>query len=187
MQGVEFLGFAEDCTISGKVTMFGERLTDFLNGQHRFRLHKVEFQALEDGHTVAVDSVSIERADLLIVVGTGPRGAEDRRIPLEEARMQLSIGPYVVLGRLHIEPGSDPMDAVLQREPMVPLTAATVAYTMAGEIVARDIGTIIINRMMVDWIAPTGDEASVFPEASVRSPFSMNLRKDFTGVASLQG
>jgi hypothetical protein len=79
------------------------------------------------------------------------------------------------------------MDAVLQREPMVPLTAATVAYTMAGEIVVRDIGTIIINRMMVDWIAPTGDEASVFPDASVRSPFSMNLRKDFTGVASLQG
>jgi hypothetical protein len=187
MQGVDFQAFAEDCTISGRVTMFGERLTDFLNGQHRFRLHKVEFQALEDGHSVSVDSVSLERADLLIVVGTGPRGAEDRRIPLEETRMQLSVGPYVVLGRLHSEPGADPMDAVLQREPMVPLTEATVAYTMAGEVVARDLGTILVNRMLVDWIAPTGDEASVFPEASVRSPFSMTLRKDFTGAASMEG
>ncbi len=41
MQGVEFQGFAGDCTIAGQVTMFGERLTDFLNGQERFRLHHV--------------------------------------------------------------------------------------------------------------------------------------------------
>ena len=74
MQGVEFQGFAGDCTITGKITMFGERLTDFLNGQERFRLHKVEFQSLDDGHIVAQDSVSIVRNDLLAVVGTGPRG-----------------------------------------------------------------------------------------------------------------
>ena len=52
MQGVEFLAFAEDCTITAKVTMFGDRLTDFLNGQERFRLHQVAFESLEDGHVV---------------------------------------------------------------------------------------------------------------------------------------
>lgn len=185
MQGVDLLGFAGDCTIVGKITMFGDRLTDFLNGQERFRLHHCEFTSLEDGHVVPVDSVSVGREDILAVVGTGPRGSEKHRVRLEEQRMQLSIGPYVILGRLHIQPGTDPLTSVLQREPMIPLTHATIAYTCAGETVARDIDTIIVNRLLVEWITATAEEASIFPEAVVRSPFSMNLRKDFTGSAPL--
>lgn len=183
MQGVEFQGFAGDCTIAGQVTMFGERLTDFLNGQERFRLHHVEFTSLEDGHVVGLDSVSLERDELLAVVGTGPRGSEAQRVELEETRMQLAIGPYIVLGRLHTLPGVDPMRNVLQRETMVPLTEATIAYSVAGTTIARDVPTIIVNRHQVQWIAASADEASLFPDATVRSPYSMNLRKDFTGSA----
>ena len=185
MQGVEFQGFAGDCTISGRITMFGERLTDFLNGQERFRLHKVEFQALSDGHLVREDSVSVERDDLFAVVGTGPRGSQKQRVRLDETRMQLSIGPYIILGRLHTRPGLDPMQSVLQREPMIPLTSATVAYSVGTEIVARDVGTVIVNRLLVDWITPTGDEATMFPDVPIRSPFALNLKKDFTGSAPL--
>ncbi len=185
MQGVEFQGFSGDCTITGRITMFGERLTDFLNGQERFRLHKVEFTSLDDGHTVAQDSVSVERDDLLAVVGTGPRGNEKQRVELEEARMQLSIGPYIILGRLHIPPGQDPMRNVLRREPMVPFTGVTMAYSLGGTVVARDMRTIIINRHLVEWITATDEEAVLFPEATIRSPFSMNLRKDFTGPSTL--
>jgi hypothetical protein len=185
MQPVEFQGFAGDCTISGKITMFGERLTDFLNGQERFRLHKVEFQSLDDGRFVAEDSVSLLRDDLLAVVGTGPRGDEKQRVSLEEARMQLSIGPYIILGRLHIPPGQDPMRNVLQREPMIPFTGVTMAYSVAGSVVARDLETIIVNRHLVEWITEPGEDAVLFPEATVRSPFSMNLRKDFTGPSTL--
>ncbi len=185
MQGVEFQAFAGDCTIAGKLTMFGERLTDFLNGQERFRVHHVTFQSLDDGHTVTEDSVSLERDDLLAVVATGPRGSERQRVRLEEARMQLSIGPYVILGRLHLPPGQDPMKNVLQREPMIPLTSATIAYSVAGAVEARDVDTVIVNRLQVDWIAATADEASIFPDATLRSPYTMNLRKDFTGPATL--
>ena len=164
--------------------MFGDRLTDFLNGQERFRLHHCEFTSLDDGRVVPVDSVSVEREDLLAVVGTGPRGSEKQRIRLEEQRMQLAIGPYVILGRIHVPPGEDAMRNILQREPMIPLTGATLAYSRAGETVARDIDTVIVNRLQVEWITATGDEASLFPDATVRSPFTMNLRKDFTGSAA---
>lgn len=181
MQGVEFQGFSGDCTITGRITMFGERLTDFLNGQERFRLHKVQLQSLEDGHVVPLDSVSVEREDLLAVVGTGPRGDEKQRIRLSAARLQLSIGPYILLGRLHHRPGQDPMKNVLQREPMIPLTSVTMAYSVGGTVVARDVDTIIVNRLQVDWISATPDEALLFPDATVRSPFAMNLQKDFGG------
>ena len=185
MQGVDFQAFAGDCTIAGKLTMFGDRLTDFLNGQERFRVHHVTFQSLDDGHTVSQDSISLERDDLLAVVATGPRGSERQRVRLEEARLQLSIGPYVILGRLHLPAGQDPMKNVLQREPMIPLTSATIAYSVAGAVEARDVDTVIVNRLLVDWIAATAEEASIFPEATLRSPYTMNLRKDFTGPATL--
>ena len=66
--------------------------------------------------------------------------------------MQLSIGPYVILGRLHVPPGQDPMRNVLQREPMIPFTGVTMAYNVAGTVVARDVGTVIVNRHLVEWI-----------------------------------
>ena len=120
--------------------MFGDRLTDFLNGQDRFHIHKVIFESLDDGHLVAEDSVSITRDDLLAVIASGPRGSEAQRVELAETRMQLSIGPYLILGRVHTAPGADPVSSVMQREPMVPLTDATIAYDVAGNVVARDVG-----------------------------------------------
>jgi hypothetical protein len=179
MQPVEFFGFAADCTISGKVTMFGERLTDFLNGQERFRIHHVECESLEDGHTVAVDSISVERTDLLAVMASGPRGSEKQRVSLETNRLQVCIGPYLILGRLHSKPGTDAVASVLQRDPMIPFTSATIAYEVAGSIVARDVNTLIVNRNLVDWISPTTETATLFPNMPVRSPFASRLHAGY--------
>ncbi|MEO8438081.1 MAG: hypothetical protein ABI562_06440 [Chloroflexota bacterium] len=181
MQPIAFQAFAGDCTITGKMTMFGERLTDFLNGQERFRVHHVELESLEDGHKVAIDSISLERADLLAVIATGPRGAEKQRVELQVNRLQVSVGPYLILGRLHTKPGTDAMSSVLRRESMVPLTNVTIAYEQAGTFVSRDVGAIIVNRTLVEWITPTTDAKTLFPEVTVRSPFSQRMLKDFTG------
>jgi hypothetical protein len=187
MQPIDFAAFAGDCTISGKMTMFGERLTDFLNGQERFRVHHLECQSLDDGHTVDLDSLSLERNDLLAVVASGPRGSEKQRLTLRTNRLQVSIGPYLILGQVHAEPGVDPLASVLKREPMIPLTHATIAYEAAGTFMVRDISTIIVNRLLVDWISPTTDAATIFPEASVRSPFVAGLTKRMDGTSDLVG
>lgn len=181
MQPIDFVGFAGDCTITGKLTMFGDRLTDFLNGQERFRVHHLEFESLEDGHRVALDSLSLERDDLMAVVATGPRGSEKQRVSLQVNRMQVSIGPYLILGRLHAKAGSDAVASVLKRDPMIPFTNATIAYEVAGSIVARDVPTIIVNRLLVDGISATTEAASLFPDVPIRSPFAARLVKDFTG------
>ena len=182
MQPIEFIGFAGDCTIAGKLTMFGDRLSDFLNGQERFLVHHLEFESLQDGHRVALDSVSLERDDLLAVVATGPRGLEKQRVSRQTNRLQMSLGPYLILGRIHSQPGSDAVGSVLTREPMIPLTDATIAYEVAGALVARDVAAIIVNRMLLDWITPSSEAASLFPDVPIRSPFSARLAKDFTGT-----
>ena len=68
---------------------------------------------------------------------------------------------------------------------MIPLTNATIAYEQAGVIVARDVQTIIVNRMQVDWITPTSDAATIFPDTEIRSPYTAKLLKDFTGGVDL--
>ena len=96
--------------------------------------------------------------------------------------MQLSIGPYIILGRLHTTPGQDHA-GVLQRDPMIPLTSATIAYEVAGAIIARDVDTVIVNRLLVDWISATADEATMFPDAPVRSPFTHQPDQGLHGLA----
>ena len=66
--------------------------------------------------------MSVARDDLFAVVATGPRGAEKQRVELQTNRLQMSIGPYIILGRLHTKPGTDAMASVMKREPMIPLT-----------------------------------------------------------------
>jgi hypothetical protein len=187
MRPIDFAAYAGDCTITGKMTMFGDRLTDFLNGQDRFRVHHLECQSLDDGHTVELDSLSVERNDLLAVVASGPRGSEKQRLALRANRLQVSIGPYLILGQVHAPRGVDALASVLKREPMIPLTHATIAYETAGTFIVRDIPTLIVNRLLVDWISPTTEAATLFPEASVRSPFVAGLTKRIDGSSDLVG
>ena len=79
------------------------------------------------------------------------------------------------------------MASVLQRDPMIPFTNATIAYEVAGTIVARDIGTVIVNRLLVDWISPTTESASLFPDAgplAIRVAASHRLRPQHRTVAA---
>ena len=46
-----------------------------------------------------------------------------------------------------------------------------------GETIARDVGTVIVNCLQVEWITATADEASLFPEATVSAPCSMSTEK----------
>ena len=84
-----FVGFADDCTITGQVTMFGERLTDFLNGQERFRLHHVECESLATATRSPSTACRSSGPTCSCVVATGPRGSEKQRVSLQTARLQV--------------------------------------------------------------------------------------------------
>ena len=69
------------------------------------------------------------------------------------------------------------MEAVKSRD------GTPIAFEQAGSVVARDVPTIIVNRVLVDWISPTTDAATVFPETEVRSPFAGQIM-GFLAVAT---
>ena len=177
--GIEFAGYAGDCRIFGRVASLGERLTDLLNAGDRITVRDVRLESLEDGHVVTAPDLLLELSDLHAVVGHGPRGMRDQRIRTAEHRLRLGVGPYLILGDLHTPPDKDPIGDVLKRPSMVPLTNATIAYQLAGRQEAEDIGTIIVNRLLTEWIAPVADEhAEAFPGVRVRQ-FRL---KDMSGL-----
>jgi len=175
--GIEFAGYAGDCRVFGRVASLGERLTDVLNAGDRVVVRDARLVSLADGHTVEVPECPVEATELYAAIAHGPRGMREHRVRTDQHRIRLGLGPYLVLGELHSPPDADPIADVLRRPAMVPLTNATITYQLAGHPEAEDVGTIIVNRLLTEWIAPVGGEEEAFP--GVRVVRRMRL-KDFT-------
>lgn len=147
---IEFTGFAGDCLIQGQFDLRARRLTDQLNAASTIDLAHVVLEGF-DGHRVSTPTFRIDRAELCAVVGRGPRGPRVLRIPTDKRRLQAQIGPYVALGRFHGPAGATTLRTFAQREPMVPLTNATIAYMVGGVLEVVDATTLIVNRDLAVW------------------------------------
>lgn len=147
---IDFTGFAGDCIITGRFRLGAKRLTDQLNLARTVSLEDVVLDGL-DGERVTTSTFTIDRSELCAVVGRGPRGRRALRIATDRRRLQTQIGPYVVLGRYHGPLGATSLRDFAERDPMVPLTDATIAYVVGGILEVVDASTLIINRELAAW------------------------------------
>jgi hypothetical protein len=166
---IEFTGFAGDCLISGRFQLHAKRLTDQLNADPLVTLEDVVLEGL-DGQRVATPTFTIARSELCAVVGRGPRGQRILRIPTDRLRLQAQIGPYVVLGRYHGPHGATSLRTFSERDPMVPLTNATVAYVVGGILEVIDAPTIIVNRELASWYREADEQPDVATVGYGRAP-----------------
>ena len=147
---IDFTGFAGDCIITGRYDLAAERLTDQLNAIQAVPLEDVVLDGL-DGQRVTAPTFTIARSELCAVVGRGPRGIRALRIATDRRRLHVQVGPYVVLGRYHGPLGATSLRSFAERDPMVPLTDATIAYVVGGVLEVVDAPTLIINRELAAW------------------------------------
>jgi hypothetical protein len=174
-----FIAYAADCLLRARLDLPDTRLTDFLNERQELNLRDVTVQGLEDGRVVELTELALDLADVYAVEAYGPRGARERRIRTRSVRMEIGLDPYKVLGHLHAPPGAEPVAATLRRKPLVPVTSATIAFTLGGETHIRDIETLIINRLLVQSITAVDEDRLTMPVSLRIDPRA----KDFTGVA----
>jgi hypothetical protein len=153
---IDFTGFAGDCIISGKFQLGSSRLTDELNVASTITLHDVVLDGL-DGQRVTTPTFTIERSELCAVVGRGPRGRRSLRIATDRRRLHAQIGPYVVLGRYHGPHGATTLRDFAERDSLVPLTDATIAYVVGGILEVVDAPTLIVNRELTSWYREAED------------------------------
>ncbi|HEY3524363.1 MAG TPA: hypothetical protein VGK63_11740 [Candidatus Limnocylindrales bacterium] len=178
---VEFVAYAVDCRLYGRLRLAGDRLTDMLNACEEYVLVDVLAESLDSGEVVETAEVVVRRDELVAVEASGPRGKTERRVRTRQHPLGLKAGPYLVEGYLHAGVGMDPLVAVRRRGPMVPMTDARIAYVSGGVRQLRDAVTILVNRDQAEWIAPAAsDDEVAFPDVPV-DPDRGPLLKDFTG------
>jgi hypothetical protein len=153
---IPFTAYAEDCTVSGEVDLRADRLSDLLATTEEFEVDRAAFRALDDGHVVEAASVDLSRDDLCVVLATGPRGREDRRLWTRQHAVRVRVGPYVVIGHLHAPPTIDPFQAT--HRPIVALTACAVGYAQAGASIWVEAEAVLINTTKIVTIEAASEE-----------------------------
>jgi hypothetical protein len=161
---VEFVAYATDCVLYGRVRLAAERLTDMLNGHEEFDLVDVMVERLDGLGAVEVRAVVVPRHELLLVHATGPRGNQERRTRTREHPLAFRVGPYDVRGDLHAAPGHDPLLTIRRRKAMVPITDAWVEYNVGAERRRRRVGPLVVNRDQVDVVTLAVDEWVEVPD-----------------------
>ena len=125
---VEFVAYAEDCVLSGRVRLEADRLSDLLNANREFELVDVLARDLAGGDPVRVHELQIARDEILVVHATGPRGRADRRHPTRQVPIIVKIGPYEVSGYVHVMPGADALASLRRGRSLVALSDAAIDY-----------------------------------------------------------
>jgi hypothetical protein len=142
---VEFDAYAADCRAFGQVELGVGRLSDELDRAPELVVRDVRLEDLADGHVVAMPELSIALDELCAVVANGPRGDPARRLRTRTARVEVEVGPYRIVGRVHGPPASDPVASVLRHAAWVPLTEATVTYQRGADDVNEEVETLLVN------------------------------------------
>jgi hypothetical protein len=178
---IEFIAYAEDCLLAGRIRLDSARLSDLLNAHDEFELVDVRVESLTGDRAVEVRDVVVARDELLVVHAVGPRGEREQRIRTRQHPLALGLGPYEVRGYLHALPGVDPISSFRHRKVMVPLTDATIQYEAATGTERRTASVVVVNRHQVDWVVEAHDDHIEMPDIAVVRPDRGVLAKDFTG------
>lgn len=178
---IDFVAYGEDCLLSGRVRLDADRLTDMLNHHDEYQLVDVLVQRLDGAGGAEVTEVIVPRDEVLLVHATGPRGSQSRRTRTRQHPVALQVGPYLVRGQLHAQPGSDPIASLRRRPVMVPLTDSSVEYRIDGTLHRRPTDTLLVNRERIDWVVPAPESEVVPPALPVPAKQGI-LLKDFTGA-----
>ena len=160
--------YACDSLAFGYLSLSAGRVTDLMNEHEALEFVNTYLQNIAGGHGLALRAASIALEEICAVGVTGPRGDPKRRTRTLPIPVELRVGPYDVQGNIHVVPGSDPIASFRSRLAMVPLTEATIEWDAPDSRRIARWGTVVVNRLLVDWIVPATRDVWP-PEVQLRS------------------
>jgi hypothetical protein len=161
---VDFVAYADDCTLSGQIRLGAGRLTDLLNGRDEWQLIDVMAESFDGKELVETKKVAIARDEIVVVHAAGPRGNHERRHRTNLHAVVVQAGRLRIRGYLHARPGLDPLVVIARGTPMVPLTDASIEYEHHGLRERRRVGTVVVNRDRIDVIDRVADHEIDLPD-----------------------
>jgi hypothetical protein len=181
---IPFIGYAQDRRIIGRLETRGESLADLLNRASHVLLRDSFVESLEDDVITSVGDAEVDPAGLYAVEGwSGSRAANPSDVsrrcvglgpanPRSRRRIHLHLGPYAALGSLPESPGQLVLPHLGEHGPMIELSDATIGFAGGGRMNLRDVGSLVVNRDLADWVRADEDEAPAFDGARVVSNLS---------------
>ena len=155
---IEFVAFTDDCALAGLIRLSAERLTDLLNGADEIELLDVVIKSVRTGQAGRSERLTVPRSELIAVKAQPPRGNPARRRPTRQHAIAFGSGRYILHGHLHTRPGADPLVDVGRRAPIIPLTEATVRYSVEGERRCDEATVLLVNRERAEWLQLASEE-----------------------------
>lgn len=178
---VDFIAYADDYTARGEIELEEQRLADRLAGAEQLDVESVTVRALDDGREHQLAAAVIQRDELCAVAATGPRGNAALRFRTRPYPMRAQVGPYAVVGYLHVLPTADPR-ATTQRREVIALSPARLAYVVAGEhIDETHSGLLLVRAKMTLFQSASDEDVGLSKGLELASSLDPNA-KDFTGA-----
>jgi len=176
---VEFIAYALDCTLSGRLAFEADRLSDLINDHEELELADVVVADLVGGSGRDIDMLRLSRDEILAVHAAGPRGRPDKRRNTRQHPIIATLGPYLVRGFVHAMPGAEPIASLRGRRPMIAVTDAVIEYMVGRELIRHRVSTLLVNRELIDEIVAGVDGSDALDRVSTTE--SGALSEDFTG------
>lgn len=166
---VEIDAYAADCRVHGLVELEVGRLSDQLNRVPELLIRDARLEGLADGRVVEMSEIAIARDELCAVVVIGPRGDVARRLRTRTTHVVVEVGPYLVEGRVHGTPASEPLGVILRQVAWVALTEAIVKYRRGEDNVSEEVATLLVNRLLVSSFRAIKEPGLDFPWEAPRN------------------
>lgn len=171
--------YAEDCMLSGELTLGPYRLSDLLNDRTAQTIVNVTATSLADRSIVDVPELTVSVDEILAVETDEGRGDPARRRRTRQFPLVIRLGPYVARGYFHALPGADPVDSFRRRPAFVPLTDVRLEFMLGIELARVHASTLLVNRELVDSVEEGVDDAVELPELPT-DPKDAGKVKDLT-------
>ena len=168
---IDFVAYADDCTLSGQIRLASGRLTDLLNRRDEWQLVDVMAESFDGQALVEIKELAVPRYEILAVHASGPRGDNDRRHRTNLHPVIVQAAGLRIRGYLHARPGLDPLVVIARGTPMVPLTDASIEYEHHGLRERRRVGTVVVNRDRIDVIDRVAEHEVDLPELIFSTAF----------------
>lgn len=166
---MRFIGYAGDCVIEADLDVpSGARLSDLLNEASALALRNAKLHALDDGHVVEVEELELRLDELCIAEAGAAATSTHHHIATRRSQVQISAGPYSMVGQLHAPAAADSFLSIDRRSRMIPLTDATLRFLFRGRPMLREQSVMIFNRDLATSVRRLSGNTNGVP-APVRS------------------
>jgi len=163
---IDFVAYAEDCLLSGRVRLDAGRLSDLINAHDQLELANVLVRDLTGGEPIQLHQLAIARDEILVMQATGPRGRADQRRQTRQVPIVVKIGPYEVSGYIHVLPGADAIASLRRGRRMVALSDAAIDFLVGPEPEHHEVSAILVNWALADSIVEVADKPKVVDEVA---------------------